>query len=205
MILRSAFNALSRIHSRQGQLKRLGTIDIFSPCRLMPSNYFRFLRGPEYTTIKGVEYVIPLDSLTGQFSQLLAFERIPDAGTFKIKFDSNTTTDLQFDCSAVDIQTALRLFVPLANVVVTGSFNTGFTILFVGFSVYPALGQVIDNTLLESALPVATTFIQTSTQWSDPIKKGDRILDGTKTLTVDEVIDLHDIGAIVMGYRIRCD
>lgn len=207
-MLQSAFNALIGIQSRVGLLKRLGSSgspDMYSPCKLAPSNFFRFLKGPEYTTVKGVEFVIPISSLTGQFAQLLSFERIPDAGTFKIKFDSNTTNDLQFDATAADIQTELRLIVPLANVLVTGSFNTGFTIIFAGFSVAPALGQVIDNTLQESSLPVATTFSNTSVKWNDPMKKGDRITDGSRNLTVDEVIEMHDVGAIVIGYRVRAE
>lgn len=205
MFLRSALNALTRIHSRPGTLKRLGTIDIYSPCRLTPSNYFRNLRGPEYTTIKGVEFIIPVDTMTGEFSQLISFDRIPDAGTFKINFDAVTTTALQFNCTAADVQTALRLLSGLGNVLVTGSFNTGFTVIFTGESAAPDLGEVVDNLLEESGDSVEVSFKKTSQPWSSLLEKGDRITDGSKSWTVDEIIEMHELGAQVMAFRVRCD
>jgi len=205
-MLKSAFNAITFIHSRTAMLKRLGsTVDIYSPCRLTPSNYFRFLRGPEYTTIKGAEFIIPVDSLTEKFAQKLLFDRIPDAGTFKIKFGANTTPDLDFDITAGEIQTEIRNFAGYGNVTVTGSFNLGFTIVFVGFSSKPSLGEVIDSTLEESSDPVVAGWINQSSVWTDLIKKGDRIVDGSKTWTIDEIIEMHDLKAEVMAYRIRCD
>lgn len=37
-------------------------------------------------------------------------------------------------------------------------------------------------------------------------KRGDRIVDATiGVMTVDEIIEVHDLGASVMGYRIRCE
>lgn len=62
-MLRQAFNALSRVHSRAAELKRFGTPDVTTACRITPSNYFRFLEGPSSTTIHGREFVIPLDSI----------------------------------------------------------------------------------------------------------------------------------------------
>lgn len=204
-MLKKALNAMTALHSRPGTIKRLGTPDIFSPCRLTPSNYFRFLRGPEYTTVKGVEFVIPLDSLTGQFGQLLQFDKIPNAGSFKIKFGVNTTDPLSFDATAADIQVELRKFAPLVNAVVTGSFLPGFRIIFVGFKEKPELGQVVDSTLEETGEIVTGSWTNITTPWAEPIKKGDRILDGQRLWTVDEVIEMHDLGAQVMAYRVRCD
>ena len=204
-MLRSALNALTKLHSRQAMLKRLGTVDIYSPCRITPSNFFRFLRGPEYTTIRGVEYVIPVDSMTGQFSQIVSFSAIPDAGTFKIKIGTNTTNDIQFDATAADIQTELRLIPAFVNVIVTGSFNTGFTILFTGISVAPSLGETVDLALTESSNPVTVVFKNTSLVWADLIKKGDRIIDGNKQWAVDEIMEMYDLGAQVMAFRVRAD
>jgi len=204
-MMKTALNAVCRIHSRVGTLKRLGAVDIFSPCRLTPSNYFRFLRGPEYTTIKGVEYVIPVDTMLGQYSQLLSFSLVPDAGAFKIVLGSFTTTDIAFNATASDIETALRLHPPLINVVVTGNFTLGFSIVFTGFSVAPALGSVADLLLTNSSNPVSCTFKNTYEVWADLIKKGDRIIDGNKQWTVDEIIEIHNLGASVMAYRCRAD
>lgn len=204
-MLKAALNALTRLHSRPAMLKRLGDTDMFSPIRITPSNYFRFLRGPEYTTIKGVEFIIPVDTLSGQFAQVLSFSKIPDAGSFKIKFGSNITSALNFDATAVDIQEALRLFAPLSKVLVTGSFLGGFTIVFAGFSVAPALGEVVDSTLEESSSPVGTSWKNSSQPWPDQIKKGDRIVDGSKQWAIDEIIEMHDLGAQVMAWRCRCD
>jgi len=159
-MLKAALNALTFLHSRAATIKRLGaSVDTYSPCRITPSNYFRSLRGPEYTTIKGSEFIIPVDSLTGQFAQKLTFDRIPDEGTFKLTFGVNTTTALAFNCTAADIQTALRLFSELTNVLVTGSFLLGFTITFVGFSTAPAFGSISESTLKESATGVPEAYV----------------------------------------------
>ena len=189
-------------------LKRLGASgapDVYSPCRITPSNFFRFLRGPEYTTIRDVEFVIPVDSMSGQFAQLLSFDRIADGGTFKIKFGDNTTDTLPFNATASNIQEALREFSPLANVLVTGSFMLGFRIIFAGFQTAPELGLIVDNTLVETLEPVVPTWSNIFAPWTEPIRKGDRILDGTRSYSVDETMEMHDLGAQIMAYRCRCD
>lgn len=204
-MLKAALNTLTRLHSRTAQLKRLGTPTTYSPCRITPSNYFRFLRGPEYSTIKGVEFILPIDSISGHFAQLLSFSATPDSGTFKLKFGAYTTDAINHNANAAAIQVALRLLAPLSDVLVTGSFSVGFTITFVGFNSSPAIGEVTESTLLVIAAPVVPTWQRTFTVWTDLIKKGDRILDGSKLWTVDEIIEMHDLGAAVMGYRVRAD
>lgn len=57
-MLQGAFNALFIIHSRPAVLKRLGSPDVQTNVRIMPSNYFRFLEGPSHTTIHGREFII---------------------------------------------------------------------------------------------------------------------------------------------------
>lgn len=208
-MLSSALNAVCRLNSRVGMVKRLGTTDansMFSPCRLTPAFYKRNpTAGPEYTTVQDVEFIVPLATMTGQFAQLLTFARIPSSGQFKIQFSTNTTDFLNFDCTAADVQTALRLLTPLANVLVTGSFNTGFLITFVGFQTFPALGSIPVSTLMESGTSVAWAFTNSSVVWAEPLKKGDRLIDGSKTWTVIEVQEMNDLGAVVMGYRARCN
>lgn len=66
-MLRQAFNALARVHSRAVTLKRLGSPDLTTACRITPSNYFRFLEGPSSSTIHGREFIIPVDSIATPF------------------------------------------------------------------------------------------------------------------------------------------
>ena len=204
-MLKVALNALTRIHSRPATLKRLGTPDIYSPCRITPSNYFRNLRGPEYTTIKGVEFIIPVDSLLGQHTQTLVFSAVPDAGQFKITVGADTTAFIAYNASAATIQTALRLLTPLANILVTGNFTDGFLLTFVGFSATTTLGDVTSSTLTESGDAVTDTWTRGNTPWDTLVKKGDRITDGSRTWAIDESIEMHDLGAQVMAFRARAD
>lgn len=204
-MLKAAFNALTKLHSRVGTLKRMGSPDIYSAVRLSPSNYFRFLRGPEYTTVKGVEFVIPLDSLTGEFAQNIVFSAVPTSGNFKLKFGALVSSSLPHTSTASSIQTALRLLTGFESVVVTGSFAAGFKVTFSGVSTPPTLGELNDNTLLASATAVTATFSNTTTAWSKPMKKGDVIIDGANRWAADEIIELHDLGARLIGYRVRCD
>lgn len=204
-MLSTAFNALTRLHSRPAMLKRLGTPDIFSLIRLTPANYFRFLRGPEYTTVKGVEFVIPLAVIVGHVAQKLSFSKVPDAGTFKIGFGVLTTGSLAFNASAADIQTALRLLSGLSNVVVTGNYSAGFILTFVGSSSPVTIGDVTESTLVNGVTAVTDTWVRTNTPWDKPLLKGDRIIDGSNQWAIDEIIEMYDLGAIIMGYRIRAD
>lgn len=203
MILRSALNALARIHSRAGMIKRLGTPDIYTPCRLTPSKYFYFEKGPEYTNVKTWEFIIPVDTLTGQFAQLLSFSAVPDSGVFQIKFGTETTGNINFDAVAADIQTALRLITSLVNVIVTGDFTSGFTITFAGFQTAPALGQVVNTTLKNGTDNVNASWLQTSAAWIDGLKRGDRIIDGNRQFAIEEILEMNDLGAVLMGYRCR--
>lgn len=205
-MLKQALNAVIMLHSRAATLKRLGaTTDMYSPCRIMPSNFFRFLRGPESTTIKGVEFVIPLDSLTGEYAQKLTFSAVPDEGTFKIKFGEDTTDDLEFDIIASDLQIALRLLTPLSNIVVAGNFATGFTFLFAGEPDLPEVGEVVESTLMTDEEELTTEWTSYQVPWTDKMKKGDRILEDSALWTVDEIMVLYDLGAQPMGYRVRAD
>ena len=70
-MVREAFNTLTKIHSRTVTLKRLGSPDLTTTCRITPSNYFRNLEGPSHTTIKGREFVMSLDSISAPFSPVL--------------------------------------------------------------------------------------------------------------------------------------
>lgn len=204
-MLAAAFNALTRLHSRQATLKRLGSPDIYSPCRVTPSNFFRFLRGPEYTEIKGVEFVIPLATLVGEYAQFLFFSAPPDAGTYQLKFNAGTTDPLNFDASQSDVQSALRALTGLEAVEVVESDWGGFQITFKGYPSQAPLLEIVNSSLTDSGDPVTAMLQHTSTAWEIPLKRGDRILESNRTWTIDEVIELNGLGAALMGYRVRAD
>lgn len=199
-MLQSAFNALTKLHSRPALLKRLGTVATFSPIRVTPSNYFRFLRGPEHTTIPGKEFIITLESIRGHFAQSISFSALPTSGEFKLKYGANKTGVLQYDTTAATIQTELKLLPGLSSVTVSGNFSVGFIVTFLGSQTAPELGQVVESTLDSTA-----SFANTYTPWEDSIKRGDRILEGSKLYTVDEIIEMPDLGGKTMGFRCRCD
>ncbi len=203
-MLRMAFNAIARLQSRPATLKRPGTPDIFSPVRLTPSNFFKFTKSLEYTTIKGTEFVIPSDTLTGEFSQSFVFSAVADAGNYKLKFGSLETGSLAFNASAAQIQTALRLLTGYGSVVVT-AITSGFKIVFSGVSTSPDLGELSASTLVIGATAVTATFTKANIPWSRPIKTGDVIIDGSNRWSVKDIEDLHDLGASLMGYRVRVD
>ena len=208
-MLRQAFNALTTLHGRVAQLRRPGTTDIYSPCRITPSNYFRHLAGPEFTTIHGREFILASDSLSGHFAQYISFEATPAAGTFKLDYNGNQTTALAFNVNAAAVQTALRLLAGLSAVTVSGSVASGFTVVFPGTSSQPILILPADHaTLVDSDTDaVEISVLQTYSAWTAPIlKRGDKIVDSVfGSLTIKEVIEIVDLGGSVMGFRVRAE
>lgn len=57
MSIKSAFNLMLKLHSRQVTIARPGTA-FTGTVKLAPSNYFRNLQGPEETVIHGREYIV---------------------------------------------------------------------------------------------------------------------------------------------------
>lgn len=209
-MLKTAFNSLTRIHSREAKLKRQGPVpadDIYSPCRITPSNYFRFLRGPEFTTIHGREFVIPVDTMKGQFSQIITFDSIPDSGTYKLSYNSLDTVDLSYDADASSIQTELRLLPGLSKVTVSGDYATGFFIVFTGFSSDPYTIIIVDSSLENVSLDSVQTTVTADFQiWTGLLKRGDKLIDQIYgVMTIDEIVEIPDIGGGIMGFRIRAE
>lgn len=66
--------------------------------------------------------------------QTLTFTAPATAGTFTLTFGTDTTTDIEFDATAADIQAALTALgsIGVGNVMVTGSVGGPFTITFIG-------------------------------------------------------------------------
>ncbi len=134
-LLKSAFNASCRLHSRPMTHKRLTASPnptLYSPARGTPSNYFRYLAGPSQTVVTGSEFILPVSSLTGTQVQLVTFDQVPTTGTWTLSYNSVATSNLNFDATASDIQVALRLISGLSGVTVTGNYTAGFTITMYG-------------------------------------------------------------------------
>ncbi len=134
-IMKSAFNAACRLHSRPVIHKRLTASPnptLFSPARATPSNYFRYLAGPSETVVTGSEFILPVSSLTGTQIQLISFNQVPTVGTWRVVYGTSATTYLNFDATASDLQVALRLITGLELVVVTGDYTLGFSVEMFG-------------------------------------------------------------------------
>lgn len=206
-MLKSALNALTRMHSREAQLRRPGSPDIYSPCRVTPANYFRFLEGPSSTTIHGREFIIPIDTMLGEFAQTVEFEKTPVSGAFKFSYNGNLSASINYDATSGAIQTALRALPGLSAAVVIGSIPQGLLVTFSGMSSQPLILIPADSTLADiDSENVTITVTQAYQAWTRKIKKADKLLDPNYgPLTVDEVIEMPDLGGSTMAFRVRCE
>lgn len=91
--------------------------------------------------------------------QKIAFDSVPDSGTWQLNFNGDPTSTLQFNDTASTIQTALNSLPSLGGVVVTGDYTIGFTVTFTGIDALtnePAL-IVTNSTLFSNSIPVTVT------------------------------------------------
>lgn len=82
--------------------------------------------------------------------QTITFSAAPASGTFKLSYDGNETTALNYDDTNSEIQTALRLLSGLGSVVVTGSIATALVVTFTGVTGAAELLEITDNSLQTS-------------------------------------------------------
>lgn len=75
-------------------------------------------------------YVNQFQIASLQFQQLVTFSAVPTAGSFKLAYNGNSSALIAFNASVSTIQTTLRAVTGLSNVIVTGSFAAGLTVLF---------------------------------------------------------------------------
>jgi hypothetical protein len=98
--------------------------------------------------------------INGESVQLLEFDAVPDAGTFKLYFGALPVT-LSFSDNAVQIQTKLRTIPALAAIVVTGDYTEGMEIVMRGVAYgedgVPLLA-INDNELTASSVPVVASI-----------------------------------------------
>jgi hypothetical protein len=204
-LMKSAFNAVTRLHSQGGWIKRPGSPDLFTPMRMTPSNYFRYIAGPSQTVVTGSECIIPIATIYGQQRVDVTVDALPTAGTWTISFDLNGTTvttgSLAFDAIGADIQASLRLISGCENVTVIGDLqSTSTQISFIGVK---SASNITVN--LGSLVGTATAAYEyKSIAWTTPlIRRGDRILNASGSFTAKEVIEMPDLGGEIIGYRIR--
>lgn len=67
-MLEQAFNALFGLHSRVATIRRFGSPNVDRQCRIMPSNYFRFIEGPSDTVSHGREFIISRSSISSSLT-----------------------------------------------------------------------------------------------------------------------------------------
>jgi hypothetical protein len=203
MALLDAFNALISIHSKPAVLKRPGTPELYSPCRVCPSNFFRYIQGPQEIVVHGREFIIPKTSMIGQWSQKVGFSAIPTSGAFKLVYGIAQTSELSFNATASNVQTALRAIAGLEAVTVTGNTTLGFSVVFIGVS-NPTTLSSVDGTIPLDATITVTGL--SNVPWEIPLKRNDRIIHPIyNVLTIDEIIEMVDLGGDIMGYRVRTD
>lgn len=101
--------------------------------------------------------------------QTLAFSAVPDAGTWALTFDDETTGDLAFDADNAAIQAAINALNEFSDVVVTGSYAVGVVLTFSaddGLREHPLAESVIDG--LEEAGSVVTIIPSETTKGIAP-------------------------------------
>lgn len=64
--------------------------------------------------------------------QTISFSGTPTSGEFKLTFEGEITTAIQWDDAAIDIQNALNALDALSGVTVSGSFAADFVVTFAG-------------------------------------------------------------------------
>jgi len=96
----------------------------------------------------------------------------PDAGTFTITFNGQTTSDLAYNASAADIQAALLLLSNMApgGVIVTGTMATVVTIVFSAKMLLQDVpAPTSTSSLTASAVPVTLTVADTTTTFTNSV------------------------------------
>lgn len=94
---------------------------------------------------------------------LLTFDAVPDAGTFRLNFRNQDTPDFPFNVTAATIEAALNALDFGTGIEVTGDFTVGFTIAYTGdagLQEQSVIG-IDDNQLSALTVPVNITAAQT--------------------------------------------
>lgn len=120
-----------------------------------------FSQNPNVLAGNGYLVVIPFVDGVDEV-QHLAFSGTPASGVWSIIVDGvYETSGLDFDATASEVQTAVRLLPGCEDVTVTGDYTSGFDITFVG--VGGDLPLVTTTDTLQTSAPAAITITPTQT------------------------------------------
>ena len=138
-----------RLFGTSGTIVPLGTV-----VSVLGNPTARFLTDIQVTLVTGVDEV-----------QLITFSLVPTAGTWRLNWNGQDTSNLAFNANAAAVQAALQLLPFGGGILVTGNYSIGFTITFAGISgkqSWPTI-SMDSNTLVNGVTPVVMT-IGTTTQ-----------------------------------------
>lgn len=116
-----------------------------------PTNYVRI----KNDSIPGASNVTEIQRLT--------VSEAPGAGSFKIKYGSQTTAAIPYTANAAAVQTALRLLTGLGSVTVAAYLTIGFAVTMTGVALPTLPFEIVENTLT-----AGTDEVQTATFSATP-------------------------------------
>lgn len=169
----------------------LSTVAVAQVVTITPvaANNFEYV-----VTIEGIEYSFTSDGsgdlneiveglkrlINGEEVQTISFAPAPVSGVFKLNYGLLATANIDWNDTAADIQTALRLLAGLEAVVVTGSIAAGLTIVFRGVNGNATALTITDSTLAD-ANPTPSVGTITTTVPGEVQPHGE-VASGTTTL-----------------------
>lgn len=80
-----------------------------------------------FSTSQAVILIVGTDEV-----QTITFSGTPTSGSFKLKYNTETTATINYDAINTDVQDALNALASLSAVTVTGNFAAGFVVTFAG-------------------------------------------------------------------------
>src|SRR6185437_3843215 len=96
-----------------------------------------------------------------QSVQTISFSPSPTSGTFVLSYSGVETSAINWNDSTATIQTQLRTIPALNQVTITGSIASGLTVNFVGLTQVAQILVAINNTLMNSSIPVKIDIEET--------------------------------------------
>ena len=157
----SAITAISRLSAEYSIIENqalFGTIGTLIPSGTKLSK----INAPTdiYETINNVTLAAGVDAV-----QTISISTIPDNGTFKLSFNDEETSNLDYDATADELETALNNLDSLSEVSVSGTWASNFIISFSGEDgKQPQVSVgITDNLLTLSGLPITDLAINAET------------------------------------------
>ncbi len=111
-----------------------------------------FSQQPNILAGGGALVVIPvLETIAGVVEvQAIEFSTVPTAGSFKLQYDGEDTTELTFESDAAAVQDALQALTGLATVTATGNFTDGFVVTYTGVDGPAETLTAVENSLQDT-------------------------------------------------------